>query len=324
MPSSLLLPYIPRRARDAYIALRAFNIEVARTADTTSTSAIGRLRLQFHRDLVTNSLAGTPPAHPVAILLASAAADIAAHPGSTPWRPRWFLRAIDARERNLTGVSLPSMAALEEYGEHAYSSLMYLTLQAVPVSSLTADHVASHVGKAVGIAAVLRGLPLLAFPAGGRGGAAAFSTGDGTAQRGSVALPVDAMVEAGMREEDVLRRGAEAPGLRDAVFSVATRANDHLITARRMMAEVSAGRGEDHPFEHAGDAEFVERPAVANGETPTQELERAFGVFMPAVATQVWLDALQKQDFDIFAPKLRVTDWRLPWRAFWAYRRRRI
>jgi NADH dehydrogenase [ubiquinone] 1 alpha subcomplex assembly factor 6 len=45
---------------------------------------------------------------------------------------------------------------------------------------------------------------------------------------------------------------------------------------------------------------------------------------MPAVATQIWLDRLQKVDFDVFSDKLRVTDLKLPWKAFWAYNRRKL
>jgi NADH dehydrogenase [ubiquinone] 1 alpha subcomplex assembly factor 6 len=53
-------------------------------------------------------------------------------------------------------------------------------------------------------------------------------------------------------------------------------------------------------------------------------VEKAFGVFMPSVATQSWLDRLEKVDFDIFDASLRSSDWKLPWKAYWAYSRRKI
>ena len=138
-------------------------------------------------------------------------------------------------------------------------------------------------------------------------------------------LPLDIMAEAGVREEDVLRNGSNAHGLRDAVFAVATRANDHLITARQMLTNVRAGQEADHEFEHQDEEEHVYLPTKGGPkESQAQEVERAFGVFMPAVATQLWLDRLEKVDFDIFSPKLRVTDWKLPWKAFWAYNRRAL
>ncbi|KAK4553813.1 hypothetical protein LTR86_008988 [Recurvomyces mirabilis] len=327
-PSSLLLPYIPSHARDAYIALRAFNIEVARTADTTSTPTIGAMRLQFQRDAITKSLAGSPPKQPIAILLAKAAEDIERKTdGRGKWSKSWFMRIIDTREKYLSNPPYPSMASLESYAENTYSTLLYLTLQALPMSSLTADHVASHIGKATGIAAVLRGLPLLAFPGppNTHSNQGQFSGDVGAFRQGAVMLPLDVMAESGVREEDVLRNGAEAQGLRDAVFLVATRANDHLITARQMLSQVRAGKDADHEYEHGNEEEHVYLPSKGRkAETQAQEVERAFGVFMPAVATQMWLGRLEKGDFDVFGAKLRVTDWRLPFSAFWAWQRRRI
>ncbi|KAK3708325.1 hypothetical protein LTR37_011590 [Vermiconidia calcicola] len=327
-PSSLLLPYIPSHARDAYIALRAFNIEVARTADTTSTPTIGAMRLQFQRDAVSKSLAGSPPKQPIAILLAKAAEDLAHRTdGRSKFSKSWFMRIVDTREKYLSNPPYPSIASLESYAENTYSTLLYLTLQALPMASLTADHVASHIGKATGIAAVLRGLPLIAFPRStnthnNQGG---FAAGDvGATRHGAVMLPLDIMAEAGVREEDVLRNGSNAHGLRDAIFQVATRANDHLITARQMMDSIRKGEDAGHEFEHLDEEEHNYLPRSRGKETQSQEVERAFGVFMPAIATQLWLDRLQKHDFDVFEPKLRMTDWRLPWRAFWAWNRRKM
>ena len=55
------------------------------------------------------------------------------------------------------------------------------------------------------------------------------------------------------RRVAVLRRGAEAEGLRDAVFEVATRASDHLITAQQMLSNLRAGKDVGHDFEHEGE-----------------------------------------------------------------------
>lgn len=239
------------------------------------------------------------------------------------------MRVIDTREKYLSNRPYPDIDALESYAENTYSTLMYLTLQALPMASLTADHVASHIGKAAGIAAVLRGLPLIAFPgpANSHSNQGQFPGEVGGTKHGAVVLPLDAMAAAGVREEDVLRNGSNAHGLKDAVFQVATRANDHLITARQMLKNVRGGEDAGHEFEHQDEEEHIQLPAFGSSgkaETQAQEVERAFGVFMPAIATQLWLDKLQKQDFDVFSEKLRVTDWRLPWRAFWGWRRRKV
>lgn len=141
-------------------------------------------------------------------------------------------------------------------------------------------------------------------------------------------LPLDVMAEAGVREEDVLRQGAEAMGLRDAVFQVATRASDHLITARQMLKNVREGRDVGHEFEHEGEEGhdyYGDREGIGGGGKSgqqKQEMERAFGVFMPAVSTELWLQRLERLDFDVFREELRRREWRLPWKAWLAYRKR--
>ena len=320
------MSYIPNHARDAYIAIRAFNIDVARTADTTSTPTVGMMRLQFQRDAFSQALAGKPPKQPVFMLLAKAVEDLQYYSnGKAKFNKSWFNRVVSTREQYLSNPPYPDLAALESYAENTYSTLMYLTLQALPMNSLSADHLASHIGKATGIATVLRGLPLIAFPPGPKSHSnqEAFGGAVGATRQGAVLLPLDIMAEYGVKEEEVLRKGAEAQGLKDAVFAVATRANDHLITAREMLKNLRAGQDAGHDFEHQNEAEHIYESSD-KAQTPAQEIEKSFGVYMPAVATSLWLEKLEKCDFDVFNPKLRMTDWRLPWKAWWAYSRRKI
>ncbi|KAL8947245.1 MAG: hypothetical protein Q9222_006449 [Ikaeria aurantiellina] len=145
------------------------------------------------------------------------------------------------------------------------------------------------------------------------------------------------MAESGLKEEDVFRYGAEAEGLKDAVFKVATRASDHLITARQMLRSVQGGGEVGHEFEYGEEDghEYSSTSAFDRGEDDVrcggnidknarqkEEVERAFGVFMPAVPTGLWLQRLEGVDFDVFMGELRRKDWRLPWKAWVAYRRR--
>ncbi|GAB7345598.1 hypothetical protein MBLNU457_3897t1 [Dothideomycetes sp. NU457] len=286
------------------------------------------MRLQFQRDAVSQALAGKPPKQPIAVLLSRAVEDLTYQSsGKAKFSKSWFNRVINTREQHLSNPPFTSLASLETYAENTYSTLMYLTLQSLPVASVSADHLASHIGKATGIATLLRGLPLIAFPPSQRHNAQeSFGGSVGTTRQGAVLLPLDIMAQYGVREEDVLRSGGSAKGLKDAVFAVATRANDHLITAREMLKNVRAGQDEGHEFEHAEEAEHVYEQLGLQGVkmTPKQEIERSFGVFLPAVATSLWLQRLEKFDFDVFEPKLRMTDWRLPWKAWWAYTRKQI
>jgi NADH dehydrogenase [ubiquinone] 1 alpha subcomplex assembly factor 6 len=330
-PSFTLQTFIPPSSRDAYLSIRALNVELARIPDLVSNPTVGALRMQFWRDNLTRTFANTPPKEPVAILLHYALASLQSrHPGiSTSVMKGWFMKVINAREQYMDNRPYASLDALENYAENTYSTLMYLTLANVPLQSMAADHVASHIGKATGIAAVLRGLPLIAFPTppnhhsnnavfnGGLGG------GQGTRQ-GAVVLPLDVMAEAGVKEEEVLRHGAGASGLKDAIFAVATRANDHLITAREMLNNLQQGRDAGHEFEHAGEEGHQYSEASYKDHSQADGIKRVLGVFMPAVSTRLWLERLEKLDFDVFRPELRAREWRLPWKAYWEYSRRRI
>ncbi|KAF2825950.1 hypothetical protein CC86DRAFT_382916 [Ophiobolus disseminans] len=326
-PSHVLQTFIPQPSRDAYLAIRAFNVDVARVADTTSTPTIGMMRMQFWRDTVTKALVGTPPKEPVAILLARAAEDLHERSGGkSRMSKNWFHRIINTREQYLSNPPYPTLTALESYAENTYSTMLYLTLSALPQASLTTDHIASHIGKAMGIAAVLRGIPLIAFPPQQPFGTSNSMTGQSGPTQGAVLLPLDVMAEANLREEDVFRQGASAPGLSDAIFTVATRANDHLITAREMLSKLRSEGTLGHDFEHQNEEEHQYSPQQlsAGQAEKLAEVDQAFGVFMPSIATQSWLDRLEKADFDIFDANLRTVDWKLPMKAYWAYSRRKI
>ncbi|CZR57291.1 probable ribosomal protein MRP17, mitochondrial [Phialocephala subalpina] len=330
-PSYTLQTFVPLAARDAYLSIRALNVELARIPDLVSNPTVGALRMQFWRDNLTRTFANTPPKEPVAILLHYALSSLQSrHPGiSTSVMKGWFMKVVNAREQYMDNRPYTSMDALETYSENTYSTLMYLTLAALPLHSMAADHVASHIGKATGIAAVLRGLPLLAFPPppnhhsnnAAFGGALGGSAGG---RQGAVVLPLDVMADAGVKEEEVFRQGAEAPGLKDAIFKVATRANDHLITAREMLKNLQQGKDAGHEFEHEGEEGHQYAEISSKGVSQADEVEKGFGVLMPAIATRLWLEKLEKVDFDIFKPELRAREWRLPWKAYWGYSRRSI
>ena len=312
------------------MVIRAFNIELARIPDTVSTTTIGALRYQFWRDAISDAFNGSPRQQPVSLLLARTLEILGARTeGTATLSKHWFMRVIATREQYSDGRPYPDLAALETYAENTYSTLMYLTLQSLPMSSLTADHIASHIGKASGIVAVLRGLPLVAFPPPPNHHSKSGSMGDSLerGKQGTVMLPLDVMARAGLQEEDVLRQGPEAPGLKDTVFEVATRANDHLITAREMMKNVREGMDIGHAYEHADDTEHSETSQTDDGmlskeQRQLQDVERAYGIFMDAIAAQSWLDRLQKANFDLFSTQMRKKDWKLPFRAYGAYRKR--
>ncbi|KAH8104583.1 Squalene/phytoene synthase [Cristinia sonorae] len=112
---------------------------------------------------------------------------------------------------------------------------------------------------------------------------------------GRMVIPAEITARHGVSQEEVFRKGGGAKGIDEAVFEFATLANDHLITAREMLKE-------------------------HGGKVP----ERARPVFLSAIPTGLYLERLEKVNFDAFHPSLQVRTWRLPWRIWQGYYSGRI
>lgn len=283
--------------------------------ELVSNPTIGVMRLKFWQDSMNNTFAGRPPREPICLLLAKALQDLEERTGSSASTAStkkslkfWISRLIRTREKHMDNRPFTSLASLEDYAENTYSTMMYATLASMPLRSMDVDHLASHIGKACGIVAVLRGVPLLAAPA----QAVKTPLGQEAPQthQQALLLPLDILAEEGVKEEDVFRQGPNAAGLQDAIFKVATRANDHLITVREMLKRLKAGEEAGHDFEHQGEGEHV---YDTKGDT-VREIKGSFGVLMEAVPASHYLDSLEKANFDPFAVK--AGGWRLPWKIW--------
>ncbi|KAI1758693.1 Squalene/phytoene synthase [Hypoxylon sp. FL1150] len=316
----LIRNLLPTSRRDAYDALRAFNLELVRLPELVSNPTIGQLRMQFWRDAVNNTFAGKPPKEPIMTLLYKVIQELS-EAGETPGAVKfWLLRLINTREKYMDNRPFASLASLEEYAENTYSTLMYSNLAALPMQSMHMDHLASHVGKACGIVAVLRGIPLLATrsrPVTSPSGSSVVSGG----RNPVLLLPLDVMAETGLKEEDVYRQGPNANGFQDAVFKVATRANDHLITAREMLKNLRAGQSPGHEYEHHGEEQH-EYPLTNPGDDETKgDLRRGFNVLLEGIPADDYLTRLEAQNFDPFTVK---SSWKLPWRLWRAVKSQQI
>ncbi|EPE05547.1 squalene phytoene synthase [Ophiostoma piceae UAMH 11346] len=320
--------FLPSGARDAYLALRTLNLELSRLPETVSNPTIGAMRMQFWKDAINKTFEGTPPREPVSLLLYAALAASASRSAAPSTKKTagnnfssikfWLQRFISTRQQHMDNRPFASLAALEDYAESTYATLMYITLAMLPLRSMHVDHLASHIGKAYGIAAIIRGIPVLAAPA-------PSANDPSIPQRNPVLLlPLDVMADVGLREEDVYRQGPAAPGLQEAVFRVATRANDHLITAREMIKNIRAGQDPGHEYEHAGEDGHTYGDAdtgVAGEREEIQALQRGFGVLLEAVPTQDFLTRLETSDFDAFRVK---SSWKLPWSLYRAQKTQKL
>lgn len=278
--------------------------------------------MQFWRDTVNKTFAGNPPREPISILLHKAITDLAERTGSNKSASSikfWLLRFINTREKHMDNRPFTSLAALEDYAENTYSTLMYMTLAYMPMRSLHMDHLASHLGKACGIVAVLRGVAVLAAPPRPVRSPGGVEAGSNRSQ--ALLLPLDVMAEVGLREEDVFRHGPEAPGLQDAVFKVATRAHDHLITAREMLKNIDQGMDPGHEYEHQGESGHTYDVELNEDESTSADVKRGFGVLLEGVPASDYLERIEKANFDPFQVR---NSWKLPWRIWRALKQHQI
>lgn len=111
---------------------------------------------------------------------------------------------------------------LEDYAESTASALLYLTLEALGVRDVSADHSASHLGKAMTITTVLRATNYL------------------RAKR-RVLVPLDILMRHNASQEDFLR-GRVSQEVKDATYDMASLAHVHLTKARSVGKVPSAVR----------------------------------------------------------------------------------
>ena len=310
----LIRRFVPPPIQDTYAALRTLNLELVRLPDIVSNPTIGVMRMKFWQESLDKTFAGNPPREPICLLLHKATQELEQRAGGSAKTSLkfWISRLVKTREKHMDSRPFTSLATLEEYAENTYSTLMYATLASMPMRSMHVDHLASHIGKACGIVAVLRGIPILAAPS------PPVNTPTGQVagpKEPTLLLPLDIMAEAGVKEEEVFRQGPEAPGLQDAVFQVATRANDHLITAREMLKRLKAGEDAGHEFEHQGEGRHIYEQ-TGQEENTVRDIHRSFGVLLEAIPAGQYLDNLEKVNFDPFAVK--GGGWKLPWRIWQA------
>ena len=210
--------FAPAARREALLALVAFNHEIARIPEAVSEPMLGRIRLQWWREVVEAAYAGAPTRrHEVAVPLADAI------------RARNLDRAafdalLDAREGDLEADGPPDLAALERYAGATGGALTALMAQASGADSGPALEAGRQVGTAWALVGILRAAPR-------------------AAGQGRVMLPADLLAEAGLAAEDV-RVGRAFDRFAAVAEPVGRRAAELLTEARQSRRSVPRqGRG---------------------------------------------------------------------------------
>ncbi|WP_118136302.1 squalene/phytoene synthase family protein [Oceanicella sp. SM1341] len=189
----------PPEGQDALMVLYAFNLEVARAPWVASEPLIGQMRLQFWVDTIAEIHEGKPPRrHPVAEELA-----LLTRHRALPRAP--FDALIAARMADLQPEPPASREAFHAYVDATSAGLMQLACRSLGTE---ADAVAADIGRATGVANLLRALPELAV-------------------RGHMPLP-------GLTLGDrvALSEGRTTPALAEAVRDIAAEARETLRRGR--------------------------------------------------------------------------------------------
>lgn len=136
-------------------ALEAFSIEIALVRTRVKQPLAGELRLQWWRDVIEGESRGDAQANPVAAALLDS---IERHRLS----PGMLIDAIEAHRVALYGEALPDVAALETFFDATLGGPMRLKVQVLTGEPAAGRGMERHAAVALGIAALLRDLPLRA------------------------------------------------------------------------------------------------------------------------------------------------------------------
>lgn len=338
--SYLLAQYVPEPARNAFLAIRAFGLEVNKISDggTNSQSRASRalsqlsgsmgistadMKFKFWSDMVGRAFSGSGDiGEPVVFLLRDALdaglnLDIA-----------HFHLFLQTRRHFLQANQFNSVADICSYGEGTYSQLNYATqgvllspsispsvihlLELSPELQTNVGDIAAHIGQATAVSSMILGLQYYAT------------------SRNQVTVPVDLMTKFELSQETVLRLAqghlkekAEVDEatekLQNVVFETAVNANDHLLAARTKLELVKLDISRM----------VNERPDDALLGRNSRKWRRGipdvvFTPFMVAIPTSLYLHKLEKHDFNVLSPKLQQKEWRLAWRSFRSYYQRKI
>lgn len=343
--SYILAQYVPEPARDAFLAIRAFNLEinkindggantksVASRASSQLSSTLGvstiDVKFKFWSDLLgqifNDPLLDRAVGEPIAILLRDALRqglnlDITYFHQFLQTR-RHFLRLGTSSFQSIDDICL--------YGEGTYSQLNYLTqglllspsisplvislLEHSPDLQSIVGEISAHIGQATSISSMLLGATYYAKT------------------RDQITLPIDLMTKYDISQESLLRlvQGHQSSNeeveaiqmqLKNVVYDTAVVANDHIITARSKLQRARE-QIESVVAENKSDEILQKYSSKWRRGIP----DVIFTPFMVAIPTTLYLQRLERCDFDLFHKKLAQKEWRLAWRSYADYYKRTI
>ena len=208
--------FVPPEARRAWLALAAFNAEVAHVRDHVTQPLPGEIRLQWWRDALSGEGQDTDrdavEGNPVAAELQRA---VARHdlPVET------LVRLIDAHVFDVYDDPMPDMAALEAHCRDTSAALYGLRARVLGAALPDVQRAADHAGIAEGLVDVMLALPR-------------------HAARRQLYLPADVMNLYGVVSEEMFLHQASAP-LKDALAHLRREAKRQFDQALALLGDVT-------------------------------------------------------------------------------------
>ncbi|GMF08454.1 unnamed protein product [[Candida] boidinii] len=144
-----------------------------------------------------------------------------------------------------------------------------------------------------------------------------------------VMLPMDVLAKNNISQEDILRLfnnnldknekiNEIRENLKNSVFEIATVANDHIITSRTKFEKVKTLV-----------KEISENDTDNNLQNNFRKLSKGIpdAIYLPymnTIPTTLFLEKLEKNDFDLLNKKMDAKEWKLQVRAYWNYNFRKL
>lgn len=207
----LALLLLPAEMRTVGMVAHAFNIELAQIQQQTSEVATAKARLEFWRTSLEDTYRGYPPAHPVLISLALCLE-------KSMVSNKWFDRFINIRKQHLSDLPFMTLHDAEEYGEYTVSTLFYILLEQLQCNNASAEHAASHLGKACSLVTLIRSVPYFI-------------------QNKKVFLPTELCYHHSVSNEDVIRNN-NTTGVREVIYDTASQAFIHLEHVHKALPDL--------------------------------------------------------------------------------------
>ncbi|MBW0483928.1 hypothetical protein O181_023643 [Austropuccinia psidii MF-1] len=306
-PAVLQVPFWPAGSRSAFVAIKAFNVELNLIPQSISTgkTLIGKIRYQWWRDAIEacydlgsdHKSSHIPSNHPVVAILRHV---IQNHKLSK----YFFNRMIDAQENHYLHPHFDTIQSMVKHAQSTNFSLLALLLQSLnsptppSIPLQTTDHALSHLANFISISTFLHLVPHYY-------------------QSKQISLFPSELMECSQEEFFRLARGklndkSVIEKVQATIVNLATLAWSEMSACRDALIDKS------HDFEKYKSLQRQDRHQRIKLHSSLMPL------FLLSTPSRTFLNRLEKSNFNPFDPKLQYRDWKLPFEIWYDSKFRKV